>query len=150
MNICLILLLYISRTTRFALIVSDINFFSFHTQTLPDSWQGKRRRTARRIGVDAEVDSDRVARRVAQPHAAVPETSTTLRLKKKRRKTSLKITIYTLRVKSPLRYMYMYITYQNHHRHPPPPPPPLQRQLFCSLQASMIIIYTIRVSPYYT
>jgi len=52
-------------------------------QALLDSRQGERRRTARRTGVDAEIDSDRVARRVAQPHAAVPETGPTLRLKKK-------------------------------------------------------------------
>lgn len=53
-----------------------------HIQTLSDPGQGERRRAARRAGVDAEVDSDRVARRVAQPHATVPETSPTLRLRR--------------------------------------------------------------------
>lgn len=114
-------------------------------KALPDPRQGERRRTARRTGVDAEIDSDRVARRVAQPHAAVPETGPTLRLKKKG-KTSLKTTIYTLSEKSPLRYTYIY-----HSPEPPtsPPPPPSLLQLSRSLQASIIIIYTIRVSPYY-
>jgi hypothetical protein len=50
-------------------------------QVVPDPRQGERRRSARRTGVDAEIDSDRVAGRVAQPHAAIPKTGPTLRLK---------------------------------------------------------------------